>query len=399
MDYQALKARGEELGEELTRIRRELHARPELGWKEVETSRLIEERLRAMGYERIRRGFKGTESGLVADLVGGRPGPRVALRADIDALPIQEETGLPYASQVPGVMHACGHDAHAAMLLGAARILRELREELPGEVRLVFQPAEESGYDSGAPAMIAEGALEGVAAIGGLHVWAPLATGKFGYRRGPYMASADLWEMRIRGRGGHGSMPHKAVDPTVAAAHIVSLLQTVVSREVDPLESAVVSVGKIEAGNAPNVIPETALLTGNVRSTSRATRDEVEASVRRIAAGASMALRCETEVRYTRIYPVTVNDPGLTDVMLRAAGGVLGPGSLVELPIIMGSEDFSNYGEKVPATFAMLGMADPAKGSDRQHHSPGFAVDDSVLGHGAAILAAFALEFLEGAAG
>jgi len=396
MDDRAIRSRGAELREELTRIRREIHARPELGWKEVETSKLVEKRLRELGFEGIRRGFKGTESGVIADLTGGKPGPCVALRADIDALPVEEATALPYASTQKGVMHACGHDAHAAMLLGAAQILSELRREIPGRIRFIFQPAEESGYDSGAPAMISEGALDGVSAIGGLHIWSLLPAGMLGYRKGAVMASADLWEMIIRGKGGHGSMPHNAVDPTVAVAHIVSMLQTVVSREIDPLESAVVSVGRIEAGNAPNVIPDKAIITGNVRTTSRATRDGAEAAIRRIVAGVSSALRCETEVKYTRIYPVTVNDPGLTEVMLSAAGRISGAGNLVEMPIVMGLEDFSNYGERIPATFVLLGMGDAAKGSDRQHHSPSFAVNDEVLGQGASILAAFALEYLEG---
>jgi amidohydrolase len=398
MDAASLRRRGEELREELTAIRRELHARPELAWKEVETSIFIEKRLRELGFENVRRGFKGTGSGVVADLAGGRPGPCVALRADIDALPVQEATGLPYASAVPGVMHACGHDAHAAMLLGAARMLSERRKDIPGKVRVIFQPAEEAGYDSGAPAMIAEGALEGVAAIAGIHAWAQNPAGTFGFRRGAFMASADIWEATIRGKGGHGSAPHNAVDPTVALAHIISMLQTVVSRELDPLESAVVSVGKVEAGVAPNVIPDKALVTGNVRTTSRETRAGIEGRMRRIMDGVSAALRCETELKYTRIYPVTVNDSRTTDILAAAAGGILGADKLIEIPIIMGSEDVSYYGEKIPAAYGILGMGDPEKGTDRQHHSPQFAVNDEVLGQGAAILAAFALSFLEGGA-
>jgi amidohydrolase len=396
MDLNTVRSRGAELRQELTRIRREFHAHPELSWKEAETSRRIEERLAELGCENIRRGFKGTESGVVADLTGGKPGPCVALRADIDALPVQEATGLFYASVVPGVMHACGHDAHAAMLLGAAQILSEMRKDIPGKVRLIFQPAEEAGYDSGAPAMIAEGALDGVAAIGGIHAWSQIPSGKFGFRKGTCMASADLWEMTIQGKGGHGSAPHNAIDPTVAVAHIISMLQTVVSREIDPLESAVVSVGKVEAGIAPNVIPEKAVVTGNVRTTTRETRDGIETRIRRIIDGVSAALRCETTLKYTRIYPVTVNDAGLTDIMAAAAAQIVGAENLVELPIAMGSEDFSYYGEKIPAVFAMLGIADPAKGTDNQHHSPRFAIDDDVLGKGASILAGFALSYLSG---
>lgn len=397
MDATSVRNRGAELREELTAIRRELHAHPELSWKETETSKFIEKRLRELGFENIRRGFKGTASGVVADLTGGKPGPCVALRADIDALPVQEATGLPYASVVPGVMHACGHDAHIAMLLGAARILGELRKDIPGRVRVIFQPAEEAGYDSGAPAMIAEGALEGVAAIAGIHAWSQTPAGTFGFRKGTFMASADIWEATIRGKGGHGSAPHNAVDPTVALAHIISMLQTVVSRELDPLESAVVSVGKVEAGVAPNVIPDKALVTGNVRTTSRETRAGIEGRMRRIIDGVSAALRCETELKYTRIYPVTVNDSRTTDILVAAAGGIVGADKLAEMPIIMGSEDFSYYGEKVPAAYGVLGIGDGEKGTDKQHHSPQFAVNDDVLGLGASILAAFALSFLEDA--
>ena len=394
MTFEEILSIASEIEKELIDLRRYLHAHPELSWKEVETSRSIEKLLREAGFENVRRGFNGTESGVIADLKGGKPGPCVALRADIDALPIREENDLPYASTVDGVMHACGHDAHVAMLVGAAKILSRMKSSLAGTVRVIFQPAEEAGKDSGASAMIREGALEGVAAIAGLHVWALLPTGVFGVRKGAIMASADVWEMNIQGQGGHGAMPHNAVDPTVAVAHIISMLQTVVSRELDPLESAVVSVGKVESGNAPNVIPDKALITGNVRTTDRATRAGMEARIRRIVDGVSAALRCSTTLTYTHIYPVTVNDPDLTEILRATAGETLGTENLVEPPIAMGSEDFSYYGEKIPATFGMLGMGDPAKGTDRQHHSPHFNVNDDVLTRGASILAGFALKYL-----
>jgi amidohydrolase len=381
---------------ELTELRRSLHAHPELSWKEVETSKLIEAKLRALGFQNIRRGFKGTESGVVADLKGGKSGPCIALRADIDALPIREENNIPYVSKVDGVMHACGHDAHATILIGAATILSRMKADIAGTVRVIFQPAEEAGNDSGAPAMIKEGALEGVDAIAGLHVWSQLTAGMFGLRKGPAMASADVWEMVIQGQGGHGAMPHNAIDPTVALAHIISMMQTVVSREIDPLESAVVSVGKVEAGMAPNVIPDKAVITGNIRTTSRKTREGMEARIRRIIDGVSAALRCTTTLKYTPIYPVTINDPDMTVMMGDVAAKVFGKDKVVELPIAMGSEDFSYYGEKIPAVFGFLGMADPEKGSDRQHHSPHFNSNDAVLVHGAEMMAGMALEYLSG---
>jgi amidohydrolase len=243
--------------------------------------------------------------------------------------------------------------------------------------------------------MIAGGALEGVSAIAGIHVWAQLPSGVFGTRSGPLMASADVWEMTVQGQGGHGAMPHNAIDPTVAVAHLITMLQTIVSREIDPLESVVFSIGKIDSGSAPNVIPDKAVMTGNIRTTSRETRAGMEARVRRIIDGVSSALRCTTTLNYTPIYPVTVNDEGMTELLRISAGQVVGEDNVVEVPIAMGSEDFSYYGEKVPAAFGLLGIGDPAKGTDRQHHSPHFNADDAVLSKGVALLAGFALGFLE----
>jgi amidohydrolase len=385
--------------EELTALRQDFHARPELSWQEVETSKKIEKRLQDLGFENIRRGFKGTGSGVVADITGGGPagkeGPRcVALRADIDALPIQEENSLDYASKTEGVMHACGHDAHATILLGAAKILAEIKERFSGKVRLIFQPAEEAGNDSGAPAMIKEGALDGVDAIGGLHVWSQLPVGVFATRSGPLMASADIWEVILQGQGGHGAMPHLAVDPTVAAGHLITMLQTVVSRETDPLESVVVSIGKIESGNAPNVIPDKATMRGNIRTTNRKTRSEMEGKVKRIVDGVAQAMRCSAKTIYTPIYPVTINDAELTDLYRQTAVHLFGKDKVEEHPIIMGSEDFSYYGEKVPATFAILGIGDEKAGTNRAHHSPHFNANDEALAGGAALLSSFALNYL-----
>ncbi len=382
-----------QLENDLVDLRQKLHSQPELSWQEIETSKMIEAELKKLGFENVRRGFKDTGSGVIGDLVGEHPGPCVALRADIDALPIKEENDLPYASKNDGVMHACGHDAHTVILLGAARILSSMKDEIHGTIRLLFQPAEEAGMDSGAPALIAGGALDGVQAIGGLHVWAQMPVGFFGTRPGPLMASADVWELTIQGQGGHGAMPHMAVDPTVAVAQIISMLQTIVSREIDPLESAVVSVGKVESGNAPNVIPDKAVITGNVRTTSRETKAGMEERFRRIIDGVSSALRCKAELKYTPIYPVTINDENITSILKESAGQVVGSDKLIEVPIAMGSEDFSYYGEKVPAAFGMLGIGDPEKGTDKPHHSPHFKANDAVLSKGAALLAGFALNY------
>ncbi|HWR11356.1 MAG TPA: amidohydrolase [Rectinemataceae bacterium] len=394
MNLEKIVGLSKEIEKDLIALRHDIHAHPELGWKEVETSKKIESLLEGLGCENIKRGFGGTGSGVVADIAGSLPGPCVALRADIDALPIQEANDVPYASTVDGVMHACGHDAHAAILIGAARILSAMKDSIPGRVRLIFQPAEETGIRSGAPKLIEEGVLDGVSAIGGLHVMSEHPAGVLGIKKGPLMASADIWEVAIQGQGGHGAMPHKSIDPTIAASYIISMLQTVVSREINPLESVVISVGKVETGSAPNVIPDKALITGNVRTTDRNTRSEMESRMGRIIKGVSDALRCASVLTYTQIYGVTVNDPELTELMVDTATDLLGEKNIKEIPIAMGSEDFSYYGEKIPAVFAMLGINDPAKGTDKPHHSPHFNAGDDQLARGAALLAGFALNYL-----
>ncbi len=395
MDYNKVIQLANDISQDLTVIRQKIHENPELSWQEIETSKIIENEMKNLGMKNVRRGFKGTGSGVIADLEGSKKGPCIALRADIDALPINEQNNLPYKSKNEGVMHACGHDAHTAIMIGVARILSKIKDEIKGSIRFIFQPAEEAGMDSGAPVMIAEGALDNVDAIAGLHVWASEPAGKFGVKAGPCMASADCWEITIKGQGGHGAMPHLAIDPTVAAAQIISMLQTIVSREIDPLESTVVSVGKVESGNAMNVIPDKAVISGNVRTTKKETRDTMEDRFNRIVNGISSALNCKTAIDYNQIYPVTVNDPILTDILKQSASQVLGDDNLKNIEIAMGSEDFSYYGEKIPAVFGFLGIGDPDKGTDKAHHSPLFNANDSVLASGSAILSLFALNYLE----
>ena len=395
MDKEKILNLAQDIQEDLTELRRHFHAHPELSWKETETSRLIKVELEKMALFNIRHGFKGTGSGVMADLIGHKAGSCVALRADIDGLPILEENDFSYISQNPGVMHACGHDAHTAILLGAARLLSKMREEIHGTVRFIFQPAEEAGTDSGAPAMIAEGVLDGVQAIAGLHVMSHLTAGCFAIRKGPIMASADVWELTIQGQGGHTAFPHLSVDPTVAASHIIGMLQTIVSRELDPLENTVVSIGKLEAGSAFNVIPDKVIMSGTVRSTRRETRDGMEARFRRIIDGACAALRCSTKLTYTPVYPVTINDDYLTNMLRECAEELLGPEKCLELSPVMASEDFAYYGETIPAVFGMFGIGDPSKGTDRPHHSPHFNANDDILSDGAALMAGFALTYLE----
>lgn len=382
----------EELEEKVIKFRRDFHAHPELSWKEERTSKVIEQVLKELGFENVRRGFGGTESGVVGDIAGRKEVPLIALRADIDALPIEEEADVPWRSINKGVMHACGHDAHAAILLGVAHMLALLKDKLPCKVRLIFQPAEESGVRSGARQLIEEGALDGVEAIWGLHVWSSLPAGKIGYRSGPTMASADIWEVEIKGKGGHGSRPHEAIDPTIAAASIVLSLQTIISRELDPQETAVLSIGRLESGSAPNVIPEKALIQGNIRTTNSIVRDELPGSIERIAKGIGSALRCEVKTNFIPVYPVTVNDPDMVETLKKVASAMFGDQSLTEMPIVMGSEDFSFYQQKVPGVIFFLGMADSQKGTDAEHHNPTFKTNDEVLKKGVALLTALVME-------
>ncbi len=378
-------------GDEVVALRRHFHQHPEVAWEEVETTKKIVEILKGLGYSIMKTGFGGTECGVVADLKGGKPGGCVALRADIDALPLQETNDVPYASQKSCVMHACGHDAHAAMLLGAAKILAEIRDELPGTVRLLFQPAEESGLKSGAKAMVEEGALEGVDSVGGLHCWSLAPAGTVLYRSGPLMAAADGWYLTIKGKGGHGSAPEMAIDPTITAANLILNLQAIVGREVGARETVVVSTGVVKAGETVfNIIPDSVEMNGTVRSFNPAVQDTVEAAMRRVIAGLCSAGRCEFTLDYKRFIPATINDHDVTMTAKAVCESVLGAENVKESELVMGSEDYSYFEQKVPGTYFFLGTANPEKGSNQAHHSPKFNVDEDALPSGAAILAGFA---------
>ncbi|MDO9508570.1 MAG: amidohydrolase [Thermovirgaceae bacterium] len=396
MSRQKIRSLAESIGNDTIQLRHFLHSRPETAWKEVETSKKVETLLREWGYENIHRGFNETEAGVTADLNIGKEGPSIALRADMDALAIMEENNVPYASQNPGVMHACGHDAHMSILLGAARVLASIRDELPGRVRVIFQPSEESGIVSGANCMIKEGALEGIDAIAALHIWSPLETGVVAVRPGPIMASADSWTVRIFGKGGHGAMPQDAVDPTLAATTFINSLQTIVSREIDPQEIGVVSVGKIIAGSAFNIIPDSVEITGSVRTFNPAIKKHMPEMIKRIADGISAAYRCRAELDFTSFVPVTINDEKLTDAFIQSARKTVGDDRVCTSPLVMVSEDFSYYQEQIPGLFFFLGSGNAGKGTDHPHHSPHFNVDDDVLVEGVALLAGFALDYLAG---
>lgn len=380
---------------QLVAWRRHLHQHPELSGQEANTAAFIAEQLRALGYDprlRVGGGF-----GLTADLlVAGRP-PTLALRADMDALPIHEETGLEYASATPGVMHACGHDAHVAMLLGAARLLRERRERLPQSVRFLFQPHEEK-YPGGAPTMIAGGALDGIRSIFGIHICSDLPVGRLGTRPGPFMAAVNPFRIRVSGKGGHAAVPERCADPIVAAAQIVTALQTVVSRNVAPAEPAVVSVTQFHAGTADNIIPPTADLAGTIRSFSDAVRRRACERVTQIARTVAAANLAEAHVEIDDGYPVLRNDPAAVGAALAAAHKVgFRDDQIDTLPPQGGGEDFAYYAERVPAAFVFLGAANQDKDCVYPHHHPRFNIDEDALSLGAALHAAFALQPAAGA--
>ena len=378
---------------ELVATRRDLHAHPELGFQEHRTAALVAERLRGLGYD-VRTGVGRT--GVVGVLRGGAAGGgrTVLLRADMDALPIQEAGEAPYRSTAPGVMHACGHDAHVAIGLAVARRLAAARAEWRGTVKFAFQPAEENG--NGAEAMIADGALAAPAvdAAFGLHVINSLPVGTISATSGPIMGSVDNFTIRIRGKGGHAAMPQDAVDPVLAAAQVVTALQSLVSRAADPFDHLVVSVTRVAAGTASNVIPDDAELEGTVRSLGGRIYADVAERLTRIVTGVAAALGCTAAVDYRRWTPVTVNDEAMTALVARVAGALVGPANVRTDARMLGGEDFSLFLQKVPGCFAWVGSANAARGLDAPHHSPRFDIDEAALPIGADLLERVAREYL-----
>lgn len=386
--FGSLRASAAAIEGELVALRRKLHAYPELSFEEERTSAAVAEWLDSLGMDAVRRGVGG--HGIVAELSGARPGPRIALRADMDALPIREETGLPYASQVPGIMHACGHDAHTAMLCGAARLLADRRDRLSGSVRFLFQSAEE--INAGAKAMIGQGALDGVDEIYGLHNLPTLPAGQAGTRFGALMGSVDQFELTVTGRGGHGALPEQCVDPVVAASAIVMALQTAVSRELSPFSPAVVTVGSVHGGASYNVIPERVELAGTVRTFSADVQEQMPERLRRLIERTAEAYRCETELRYTRHVPVLVNDDACVRHAEATIDAVLGRANRIEAPPVLAGEDFSVYLQRVPGCFFWLGSG-PKTEVERAYglHHPRYTMNEDCLAEGAAVLAAIAI--------
>ena len=376
-------------GEEIIALRREIHKEPELGFETKKTAEKVLNTLDGLLLE-IETGV--AENGMVATLQGKGDGPTVALRADMDALPIHEETGLPFASEEDGKMHACGHDGHTSMLVGAARALSQdhLRERLKGTVKFVFQPAEE-GY-AGGQVMVEEGVAEDVSSIFALHLWPGLPFGKVGTKSGPIMAAADAFEMTVKGQGGHGAMPHLAADAVAMAAHIVTVLQTIVSREANPVKPAVLTVGQIEAGFAFNIIPETAYLGGTVRTLDPDLRERMSERIEELARGVAHGMRGDIELDYRFSYPVTSNDADAAGLVLDVTTELFGEENAVELDNpSMGGEDFAFFLEQVPGAFIWLGVGDVSG-----LHTAQFSFDEEILAQGSTLLAALALESLSG---
>jgi amidohydrolase len=380
----------ESLTPEIVAWRRDFHRHPELGFEEVRTSGIVAERLRGLGLDSVRTGVGRT--GVVGVLKAAKAeGKPVLLRADMDALPVQEEPGREYGSTVPGKMHACGHDGHTAMLLGAATVLSGWRQALKRDVVFCFQPAEEG--QGGAEAMIREGFLAelGVGEAYGLHLWSLFPAGTIQVRPGPVMAAQDEFEATFHGRGGHGAAPHVCVDPVLAAAQGLVALQTIVARSVSPFEPAVVSVGSLHGGTAPNVIPDDATMRGTLRSFSEPTREILRRRVREVLEGIATASGCRLEFVLKPGFPAVVNHAASVDKVVASARGVVGPERVVTMEPMAAAEDFAYFLREVPGAFVFVGAGNVEKGITAPHHSPRFDIDETALPRGVELLCRLAL--------
>ncbi|WP_321789007.1 M20 aminoacylase family protein [Paraburkholderia sp. J94] len=375
---------------EMIALRHAIHAHPELGYEEFVTSDLVAQRLAEWGYE-VHRGLGGT--GVVGTLKVGSGARRLGLRADMDALPIHEATGLDYASRIPGKMHACGHDGHTAMLLAAAKHLAQSRS-FDGTLHLIFQPAEEGL--GGAKRMLDEGLFERFPcdAVFAMHNMPGFPTGKLGFRAGPFMASSDTVVIDIDGRGGHGAVPHKAIDPVVVCANVVLALQTIVSRNVPPLDMAIVTVGAIHAGDAPNVIPQTAQMKLSVRALRPEVRDLLQARITALVHAQASVYGATARIDYQRRYPVLVNDPAMTAFAQDVARDWLGEAGLIhDMDPLTGSEDFAFLLEHCAGSYLIIGNGDGEGGC--MVHNPGYDFNDDCLATGAAYWVKLAERFLQ----
>jgi amidohydrolase len=365
-----------QINDQIINWRRDFHQHPELGFEERRTAGIVADVLRSLDFE-VKTGI--AETGVTGLLQGGKPGPTAMLRVDMDALPIQEDTGLEFASTNPGVMHACGHDGHMSIGLGVATVLAQHRTELAGQVKFVFQPAEEGL--GGAERMLEEGVLVDPApdfALG-VHLWNTEPFGWLGIDSGARMAAADILEIEVTGKGGHGAVPHLAHDPIVATAHIITTLQTIVSRNVDSQKSAVVTLAEIHAGETFNVIPESVRLSGTVRSFDPQVRQSILDRIDQITQQVGEALNCQTKVKITPLTPALVNDPEITQKVKALAQSLFPEADTSTKQPIMGSEDMALFMEKVPGCYIFVGSSNPEQGLDASHHNPRFSFDERTL--------------------
>ena len=372
----------------LVELRKQLHQHPELAFEEHETAKAVIQFLKNLGLP-VKTGIGKT--GVVAVLKGAKPGPTIGIRADMDALPIHEQTGLAFASKVAGKMHACGHDVHTVIALGVAAVLAELKSELHGTIKFIFQPAEETL--SGARAMIADGALEDpkLDLILGYHNWPAVQAGKVGYNAGAVMSAADAFDITLRGKDGHGAHPHLAVDALAAGAHLVAQLQTIVSREVKPVSPAVLTIGEFHAGRVRNVIAGSAELKGIVRTLEPGLSEKIEAAVRRMLEGMKVGMRIDYTLDWKRVAPPLRNDERILQSLLKSARASLGAQNVYELPEpSMGSEDFAWFAERVPAAHLRIGSK--IDGLDTAIHRSNYDCNETAIPVGVRVLARAALD-------
>ena len=376
--------------DELTALRRKLHSQPELPWEEVETTQFICDYLDGLGIP-----YRRTEpTGVIAEIKGKSGGKTVALRGDMDALPVEQlNTHVPYASKVEGKMHACGHDAHTSMLLIAAKALSEVKEELPGNVRLLFQPAEEIA--EGAKAMVEQGAMKDVDNVFGIHIWSQLPTHKVSCPPGPSFAAADIFKINFTGKGGHGAIPEDCIDAALVASSFVVNIQTVVSRTIDPQHAAVLTVGRMDVGTRFNVIAENALIEGTIRTFNQETRNHIEKSVSHYAKSVAEMYGATAEVEYIRGTQPVINDEESANLVQQVAAKAFGPGVIYDEKPTMGAEDFSFYLDKAPGSFALVGSGNAEKNTEWSHHHGNFDVDEDALATGAELYAQYAWAYLK----
>ena len=392
MDYLKIKEESKSISDWIVKIRRELHEYPELMYEEFRTSELIRRELDKLDIQYI---HPIAETGVLASIGNGN-GPCVALRADMDALPIHEETDVPFKSKIDGKMHACGHDCHVSMLLGAAKLLKNKESEINGTIKLLFQPAEEGG--AGGKLMREEGALENpeVERIFGLHVWPQMPSGQIGSREGTFLAATSSLSLTVKGVGGHAAVPQLTKDPVLTSARIITNLQSIISRELDPLESGVVSITVVNGGNASNVIPSEVKVKGTLRSLTMDGLKELQKRVKEIAEGIAQTHGCEAIVEYVgNDYPPTVNDSEMWKFAKNVGIELLGDDNVSDLDAVMGGEDFAYYTEKVKGCFVVLGMNNPDIDATYSVHHPMFKADEDALHIGTALHTIFALKSLE----